>query len=188
MDVCGVRFVIHWGLPCTVFDCVQQVGRGGECLFNAACSVVPLVLLLSGVDVPLVKFVALLSNTGRDEKPAQCFALYALTGSLRWAELSSAQPAAERPILEMQAFAAQPNGCRSAHLQQRFDVSVDADAVASAAPAAAASQDAVTDSACCEVCSGSVAATNGSVSPHCGAVLRDALMTVSGTNADSRAT
>jgi hypothetical protein len=85
------------------------------------------------------------------------------------------QPDAERNILEMQAFAAQPSGCRRAYLQKLFDVS--ADAAASAAPAAAASQDAIT---CCDVCSSSVATTDGSVPPHRDAALREALMTLAG--------
>ena len=127
------------------------------------------------------------SVTGRDEKPAQCFALYDLTDSLSWAAQSLAQPTAERSILEMQAFAAHPSGCRRAYLQELFDVSAAAGAAASAAPAAAASQDAATGGTCCDVCSISVAVTDGSVPPHCDAALREALMTLAGTKIDSRA-
>ena len=64
-DVCDVRFIVHLGLPPTLIDYVQDVGRGGECLFDAACSVMPPVSLLCtlhNVDVLLVDFVMLLSQ------------------------------------------------------------------------------------------------------------------------------
>ena len=139
-------------------------------------------LLLSGVDVPLVDSAVLPSGTGRDGTLAQCFALFSLADSLSWAGQSHAQPDAARSILEMQAYAAQPSGCRSAHLQKQFDVS-------GAAPAAAASQDAAaTGSMCCDVCSGSVLPTDGSVPPERDAALRGALMQLAGRSIDSRAT
>ena len=77
VDVCDVRFVVHLGLPPTLTDYVRDVGRGGECFFNAACSVVPPVSVLctlQNVDVLLVDFVMLLSQgTARSLRSASRF-------------------------------------------------------------------------------------------------------------------